>query len=74
MKRVYRVEKQGLKVNNKTRVCREFSWQQALGLGLNHHEFTLNKTLLGLILLVTKRDSGLWVELGNSESNNSTHS
>jgi len=38
-----RVEKQGLEANNKTRVCREFSWQQTLGLGLNHHWFTLEK-------------------------------
>jgi len=33
----------GWEVNIKTRVCREFSWQQTLGLGLIH----LGETLLG---------------------------
>jgi len=28
------VEKQGLEANKQTRVYREFSWQQTLGLGL----------------------------------------
>ena len=53
-------EKKGLEVNIKTRVCREFSWQQTQGLGLIH----FGETLLGYSLLVTGRDSGLWVELG----------
>jgi len=44
--------KQRLEANNKTVVCREFSWQQKLGLKLIH----LGETLLGLSLLVTGRD------------------
>jgi hypothetical protein len=43
----------GLEANIKTRVCREFSWQQKLGLGLIH----LVETLLELSLLITGRDS-----------------
>jgi len=55
-------ENKGLEANIKTRVCREFSWQQILGLKLIH----LGETLLGYSLLVRGRDSGLWVwvELG----------
>jgi len=52
-------ENKGLEDSVKTRVCREFSWQQTLRL-----EKHLGKTLLGLSLLVTGRDSGLWIELG----------
>jgi hypothetical protein len=62
---IERVENKGLEANNKTRVCRVFSWQQTLTrVGIESPLIHLGETLLGYSLLVTGRDSGLWVALG----------